>query len=296
MRLFISPLSPESAHPGRRISPAFTHRREKHPFQVPGQQPSRKSQQDTRRQHGGIVTRHPYEPVEDGKKPVMEKNDRKVASAAKQAALTALGERLRAARINAGLTQQKVAERLEVTPQSVRNWEAGRSEPAVKAVDTLAALYGVAPRQLTGQALDPRPENRDQPPDQRVDVEPRLLQEARKISRLSQAEASEQAGVSIVTLRRYEQGTVRPTRSMMMRLALIYEKPGAWFEPDGADSALALEAPHMDRAMRAYLLAQPDLSPRSVETIADFILFTHNRQMKKEREDNACAPSEQMAS
>ena len=67
----------------------------------------------------------------------MEKNNRKVASAAKQAALTALGERLRAARINAGLTQQKVAERLEVTPQSVRNWEAGRSEPAVEAVDTL---------------------------------------------------------------------------------------------------------------------------------------------------------------
>ncbi len=49
----------------------------------------------------------------------MEKNNLNVSSTAKQATLSALGERLRAARINAGLTQQRVAERLEATPQSV---------------------------------------------------------------------------------------------------------------------------------------------------------------------------------
>ena len=226
----------------------------------------------------------------------MEKSNRKVATAAKQAALTALGKRLHAARINAGLTQQWVSERLGVTPQSVRNWESGRSEPAEETVDRLAALYGVLPGQLTGQTPEQSLEEWDQPQDQRIDVEPRLLQEARRTSGLSQAEASEQAGVSIVTLRRYEQGTVRPTRAMIMRLSLIYEKPAAWFYPDGGHSPPAPEAPHMDRAMRAYLLAQPDLSPGSVESIADFILFTHNRQMKRERNEDACAPSEQMAS
>ena len=226
----------------------------------------------------------------------MERNNRKVASAAKQAALTALGEKLHTARINAGLSQQKVAEHLEVTPQSVRNWESGRNEPSDEALEKVAALYGIPPSQLTGQAPESLPESKDQPPDQRVDVEPLLLQEARRVSGMSQAEASEQAGVSIVTLRRYEQGAVRPTRAMMMRLALVYEKPVAWFGLNGRDGAPAPEASHTDRAMRAYLLARPDLSPESVETIADFILFTHNRQMKREREQNACAPYELMAS
>ena len=110
----------------------------------------------------------------------MEKNNRKVASTAKQAALSTLGERLHAARINAGLTQQRVAERLEATLQSVRNWEPGMSEPSEEVVDTLAALYGVLSPHLTGQASDPRPENSDQPPYQRVDVEPRLFREPKK--------------------------------------------------------------------------------------------------------------------
>ena len=226
----------------------------------------------------------------------MEKSNRKVATAAKQAALTALGKRLHTARINAGLTQQWVSERLGVTPQSVRNWESGRSEPAEETVGRLAGLYGILPAQLFGQAPEQPPDDGEQPPDQRVGVEPRLLQEARRTSGLSQAEASEQAGVSIVSLRRYEQGTVRPTRAMMMRLALIYEKPVAWFRPDDGQGQPEPELPNMDRAMRAYLLAQPDLSPGSVDSIADFILFTHNRQMKRERNENACAPSEQMAS
>ena len=243
-----------------------------------------------------VATKRPYEPAEDGEKPVMERNSRKVASAAKQAALTALGERLRAARINAGLSQQKVAERLEVTPQSVRNWESGRNEPSDEALEKVAALYGILPSQLTGQATEARPESEGQPPDQRVDVEPRLLQEARRMSGMSQTEASEQAGVSIVTLRRYEQGTVRPTRAMVMRLALVYEKPVGWFGLNSGDGTPAPEAPHTDRAMRTYLLAQSDLSPESVETIADFILFTHNRQMKREREQNTCAPCELVAS
>ena len=74
-----------------------------------------------------------------------------MATAAKQAALTALGKRLHAAWINAGLTQQWMSERLGVTPQSVRNWESGRSEPAEETVDKLAALYVVLPARLTRQ-------------------------------------------------------------------------------------------------------------------------------------------------
>ena len=65
----------------------------------------------------------------------METSNRNVAYAAKQTALTALGGRLRAARTSAGLTQQTVAERLGVSPQTVRNWETGRHEPTEQATE-----------------------------------------------------------------------------------------------------------------------------------------------------------------
>lgn len=68
----------------------------------------------------------------------METGNRNVAFAAKRAALAALGERLRAARTSAGLTQKTVAEQLEVSSQTVRNWEAGRHEPTEQMTDALA--------------------------------------------------------------------------------------------------------------------------------------------------------------
>ncbi len=172
----------------------------------------------------------------------MEKNNRKVASTARQAALSTLGEQLGAARINAGLTQQRVAERLEATLQSVRNWEPGRSETSEEVVDTLAALYGVLSPHLTGQASEPCPDNSDQPPYQRVDVEPRLFWEPKKDVRTLAVRGILTGGVSIVTRRRYERGTVRPTRAMMIRLALMYENHAAWFEPGGGDSVSTSES------------------------------------------------------
>ena len=222
----------------------------------------------------------------------MEKNNRKVASAARRAALTALGERLRAARTNAGLTQQRVAQHLKITAQTVRNWEGGRSEPTEHSMETLAALYNVPWERLEGQTWESSSEVHDNRPDQRVRVEPNLLQDARKASGLAQTQAAELAGVSTVSLRRYEQGTVQPTRTMLRRMALIYEKPTYWFDPADTGNRPEMEAPHMDRAMRTYLNAQPDLNLNSVETIADFILFTHKQQMKRDREQNSCASVE----
>ena len=39
----------------------------------------------------------------------------------------------------------------------------------------------------------------------------------------------------------------------------------------------------MDDALRAYLKVQPDLTGESVSVIADFILFTHQRQLSRNR-------------
>ena len=41
--------------------------------------------------------------------------------------------------------------------------------------------------------------------------------------------------------------------------------------------------------MRTYMLARPDLTPLSVKTIANFILFKYQQQIKRNRERDACA-------
>ena len=81
-------------------------------------------------------------------KSVMDTGNRNVAYTAKQAALATLGKRLRTARDNAQITQQVVAEQLNVTAQTVRNWEAGKHEPTYDTMLSLASLYALHPEQL----------------------------------------------------------------------------------------------------------------------------------------------------
>ncbi len=64
---------------------------------------------------------------------------------------TALGARLKAARIGAGLTQEDVANAQGVRTQMVWYWEAGRSRPSVNRLQPLAALYGVSVDSLVSE-------------------------------------------------------------------------------------------------------------------------------------------------
>lgn len=47
-------------------------------------------------------------------------------------------------REQAGLTQAQLAARLDVTPSSVYNWEAGKSEPRAAQLKAMARLFGVS--------------------------------------------------------------------------------------------------------------------------------------------------------
>ena len=51
---------------------------------------------------------------------------------------------LKAARVNAGLTQKEVAAKMGVTNNTIVNWELGKSEPKVMQARQLAELYGVS--------------------------------------------------------------------------------------------------------------------------------------------------------
>ena len=53
-----------------------------------------------------------------------------------------IGQRIRAQRINSGLSQEKVAELVGVSRQAVTKWETGRSAPSSENLFRLAALFG----------------------------------------------------------------------------------------------------------------------------------------------------------
>lgn len=50
---------------------------------------------------------------------------------------------LKAARINARLTQVEAAERIGVTKETIINWEKSKSEPKLKQVKRLAEIYNI---------------------------------------------------------------------------------------------------------------------------------------------------------
>ena len=83
-------------------------------------------------------------------------SDRNVAMAAKQAALKAFGTRLQEARSNTSLTQEDVADKLTVSTQTVRNWEAGRTEPSRSDKERLASLYNKPVEWFFGEGKEPK--------------------------------------------------------------------------------------------------------------------------------------------
>ena len=50
---------------------------------------------------------------------------------------------LAAARVNAGLTQEAVAEKMGVTKQTIVNWEKGRLVPKIPEMEMLSRIYKI---------------------------------------------------------------------------------------------------------------------------------------------------------
>ena len=208
-----------------------------------------------------------------------------------RSSLRALGRRLQNARREAGMTQRAVADQLEVTPQTIRNWEAGRHEPPDRSRRQLADLYGTSVPEIMGQ--DTTGLVAVLTPYSRVDVDPTRLRLARRRASLSLELASQQSGISSSTLGRYERGSIKPARANLEALATLYDRPLSWFvgrghrksagQPETTVSApSAIPEMHVDDVMGAYSAAQPDLPPEAVRSIADYIRFLHDRELHGE--------------
>lgn len=50
---------------------------------------------------------------------------------------------LAAARVNAGMTQEDVAQKLQVSKQTIINWEKGRTIPGIPEIEMLARIYRI---------------------------------------------------------------------------------------------------------------------------------------------------------
>lgn len=62
-----------------------------------------------------------------------------------------LGETIKRLRMEQGLTQKELAEKLFVTPQAVSRWENGEVEPSVSTISSLAKIFGVSASTLLGE-------------------------------------------------------------------------------------------------------------------------------------------------
>lgn len=66
-----------------------------------------------------------------------------------------LGEHIKALRKGRGMTQEYLAERLQVTRQAVSKWENGSALPSMEKLLALAGLFEIPLEQLTGTAVPP---------------------------------------------------------------------------------------------------------------------------------------------
>ncbi len=164
-----------------------------------------------------------------------------VAAAGARVALKAFGLELRTARVDAGLLQDDAAGELNVSTQTIRNWESGRSEPSEENKHRLAEKYGVHVGEFAAfyEEFHSYRVTRERPV-----INPKLLRLARQEAGFTQAQAAEMVGVNRNTIGRYENGASRPSPKTLAKLSEIYGKTSRWFFVAGSASSSTAEGDH----------------------------------------------------
>lgn len=116
----------------------------------------------------------------------------KPASAAYPRELGTLGDHLRKRRLDLGLRQEDVAKRLGTKVNTVTNWEANRTKPALRFLPGIVRFLGHLPFSASGTV-------------------PERLKVYRRARGLSQEELARKLHVNPSTLARWENGRGRPS-------------------------------------------------------------------------------------
>ena len=73
--------------------------------------------------------------------------------------MSTVGQNIRAARVHTGLRRETLAERIGYSTNTLAQWEQGKIDPKVDAVEAIAAALNVPPGELCGWgAPKPKPE------------------------------------------------------------------------------------------------------------------------------------------
>ena len=206
-------------------------------------------------------------------------------------ALIRLGNRLRAARLEAGLTQAQAAQYVGVTAQTIRNWETARNEPPPAAIQKLADRYKVSEDALLPdltEILIPRRTAKRFPYD-RVTVDGNKLSRARTNANLTQVEVSFMTGIHTRAIGRYEKNISNPPVTTLQVLASLYDRHAGSFTPKGHFSLEEQEifdasttipqsrTSNKDPVLQAYTVSEPHLTESAKQRIANFIVFTFHQ-------------------
>lgn len=119
-----------------------------------------------------------------------------------------LGDILKQARKNKGLTQSEVAEKLGVTFQAISNYERGTNSVDNDTLEKLCSLYEI-PYQQTIDSID-------------YQTIAKKLKAERTKKKLTQLQASELSGIPVGTIRSYESGKLPIPDEDINKFCLIY--------------------------------------------------------------------------
>ncbi len=123
--------------------------------------------------------------------------------------LATLGDHLRKRRLDLGLLQKELAQRLAVHENTVNGWETNRTTPPLRFVPRIIAFLGYTPRYTTPRTLEER------------------TVVARRLLGLTQKDLAHRLGINPSTLGRWETGKGRPSRKLLQRLTAFLYDPQA---------------------------------------------------------------------
>ena len=70
-----------------------------------------------------------------------------------------VGRNIARLRLSQGMTQERLAQRMGVTPQAVSKWENGTSDPSTSNLCALAKLYGIPVEELLHETQEEKSED-----------------------------------------------------------------------------------------------------------------------------------------
>ena len=122
--------------------------------------------------------------------------------------LKTLGDHLRKRRVDLGLHQRDVGQRLGIDVQSVRNWEGHRSNPKTYLIPRIYDFLGYAPLEPTGSLAE-------------------MLRTYRRAAGLSKKRLAKLARIDETTLGLWERGEARrPMPATVRRLRRFFKRLG----------------------------------------------------------------------